>query len=131
MQKCRDCGETKPWIEFNKNKAKKSGYGTKCRECMKIYRHKHYRENKERLREEITTRKNYIKEWFREYKKTLSCSQCGFSHPAALDFHHTRDKENLVSMMASCGHSKQRILDEVAKCEILCANCHRIHHYEQ
>jgi hypothetical protein len=70
---------------------------------------------------------------FNEYKQGLSCSECGFSHPAALDFHH-RDpatKTDRVSGMAHNGRGWTRILAEIAKCEVLCANCHRILHHDE
>jgi len=58
------------------------------------------------------------------------CAQCGFdSHPAALDFNHTHGTKSF-----GIGNDPKRkwsdILAEIAKCEVLCANCHRIHTYE-
>jgi hypothetical protein len=66
------------------------------------------------------------------FKRTLKCTQCGFDHPAALDFHHTNpsEKENLVSKLVSSG-CFAAAMEEVQKCIVLCANCHRIHHYEE
>jgi len=37
----------------------------------------------------------------------------------------------IVSYMVRQKLSRQRILDEIAKCDILCANCHRKLHYEE
>jgi hypothetical protein len=56
------------------------------------------------------------------------CSRCGFDeHPAALDFHHRDDEEKLFSIGAGpCQYSWAKILEEIAKCDVLCANCHRI-----
>lgn len=64
-----------------------------------------------------------------ELKAGRSCGKCGFSDPRALDFHH-RDpslKEFQVSTKA-WQTSWKRLTDEAAKCDILCANCHRIEH---
>lgn len=74
-----------------------------------------------------------IRDWFRsEILSQYKCIQCGEDHPACLDFHHrdptTKDKE--VSRMLSLNHGKERILNEVAKCDVLCANCHRKLHYK-
>lgn len=73
--------------------------------------------------------KKSTRDWLQVYKSTLSCAQCGESHPACLDFHHNRDKDSSVADMAWQGFSKDRILSEIAKCVVLCANCHRKIHY--
>lgn len=65
------------------------------------------------------------REWYTAYKKTLKCSICNESDPRCLDFHH-RDK---TTKLFNVGHyytrSKANILKEIAKCDILCSNCHR------
>ena len=55
------------------------------------------------------------------------CVDCGYNeHPAALDFDHMPGTEKLFNI----GQEKHRALDqllaEIAKCELVCANCHRI-----
>ena len=66
---------------------------------------------------------------FQEYKASLSCEVCGFSHPAALDFHHPDpNKEAHVADMINA-RSFDRTLEEVLKCRCLCSNCHRIEHW--
>ena len=71
------------------------------------------------------------KQWYKDYKANQSCERCGFSHPAALQFHHRdpKTKKHQVCRMVSSGHSVKAILAEIAKCEVLCANCHHIEHY--
>lgn len=78
-------------------------------------------------------RKRDIQAWYQEYKTTLKCSHCPENHPACLDFHHVNpgEKELTVSTMAGHGRSIQKILEEIAKCIVLCANCHRKLHAEQ
>ena len=73
------------------------------------------------------------KEWFWKYKATLSCESCGFSHPAAIQFHHKDEstKDGEVSRMVNQNLNKKTILEEITKCEVLCANCHAIHHYDE
>ena len=75
--------------------------------------------------------KRRTKEWFAEYKSTLKCQRCGFSHPAVLQFHHASgDKSGQVGRMVQQNLNREVILREIAKCEVLCANCHAILHYE-
>lgn len=57
-----------------------------------------------------------------------SCARCGFDGDmAALDFHHLRDKEFTIA-----GGMTSKAWDvlkaEARKCELICANCHRIEH---
>lgn len=64
--------------------------------------------------------------------KEKGCAKCGFQHPAALDFHHvSEDKETSIATVFQKKWSLARVQKEVAKCILLCANCHRIHHYNE
>jgi hypothetical protein len=92
---------------------------------------KYYEANKEKvIKANGLVRKRNRERWS-ELKSKLQCSRCGFSHPAALDFHHeTRDNHKSVYRLASSGLYKQAIR-EIQKCSVLCANCHRITHAEE
>lgn len=64
-------------------------------------------------------------------KIEAGCAVCGFNdHPAALDFNHVRG-EKLFNISMDPKRAKHLIEAEMAKCEILCANCHRIHTSEE
>jgi hypothetical protein len=53
------------------------------------------------------------------------CERCGYDKcAAALEFHHLRDKEQDLSRMIRSG-AISKILKEVEKCILICANCHR------
>lgn len=75
-------------------------------------------------------KKNQI--WLKQLKKTLCCSKCGENHPACLDFHHNdpKMKKYNIHKMSGKGCSQETILEEIAKCTILCSNCHRKHHWK-
>lgn len=65
-------------------------------------------------------------------KVKSGCTVCNYSDdPVALDFHHKNPKNKFmgVSTMITQGYSTDRIMDEIDKCEILCANCHSIKEY--
>jgi len=63
-------------------------------------------------------------------KLDRGCAECGYAaHSAALDFNHVRgDKTFSISQDPKIAMHK--LLSEIDKCEILCANCHRVHTYE-
>ena len=59
------------------------------------------------------------------------CVRCEESHPSCLDFHH-RDRGTKDADIATMRRfSVVRLLAEIAKCDVLCANCHRKHHYDE
>lgn len=60
------------------------------------------------------------------------CSRCPETHPACLDFHHRDPATKSFNIGEHYGkHRWKRILEEVAKCDILCSNCHRKLHYAE
>lgn len=63
----------------------------------------------------------------RDYKALKKCQDCGEGDPLFLDFDHKdrSQKSYNVSDHARIGYSLARILKEVEKCDVVCANCHR------
>jgi len=60
--------------------------------------------------------------------KSQPCADCGKTfHYAAMDFDHVRDIKRVdISRMIRTGYSVAAIEQELKKCEVVCANCHRI-----
>ena len=56
------------------------------------------------------------------------CIKCGESDPSCLDFHHRDPSTKEGDLGRVRRFSIKRILAEIAKCDVLCANCHRKHH---
>lgn len=62
--------------------------------------------------------------------KDNPCVDCGGRfHPEAMHFDHLRDKKRGIADLTTC--SVSRILDEVQKCELVCANCHAVRTYNR
>lgn len=74
-------------------------------------------------------RKVEVRCWYNEFKKNLGCSRCPERHPACLTFHHLGGKDMDVSRMVQEGYCIETILAEIAKCVVLCANCHAKEHF--
>lgn len=128
---CFKCQQDLPLSSFNKNSSKKDGLAHECRECKKLYQRKFYLDNKQDHILKANSRKQELRRKLKELKSTLKCN-CGESHPACLQFHHINDdKEIEVSTAVSLGWSWYKIVKEIEKCQVLCANCHFKLHYEE
>jgi len=63
----------------------------------------------------------------REFMAGRSCVDCGNTNLLVLEFDHVRGtKRYEISIMLNAGFAWARIVEEIAKCEIRCANCHRV-----
>lgn len=94
------------------------------------YRREHYRRNKESYKAKAkawTAAANIEnRRKVREYLSIHSCVDCGEPDVVVLEFDHVRgEKRNSISVMMSRGCTWATIEDEIAKCEVRCANCHR------
>lgn len=100
------------------------------RDLQKGYQKAHYARNRQRLIQEAAERKRRNARWLAEYKKKLKCSRCPEDHPACLDFHHRDPDAKIMSICnaANSGWGVEKILEEMAKCDVLCSNCHRKEH---
>ena len=75
--------------------------------------------------------KQEFKKRLTEIKVSTGCIDCGNKNPIVLDFDHLKDKKYNVSRMIHDGFSWAAIKKEIAKCEVVCANCHRIRTHER
>jgi hypothetical protein len=78
-----------------------------------------------------TKRKRMLSRWRKEIKMQLKCEKCGIADYRVLDFHHNNNKRFDIANAAGGGFSKESTLTEIKKCNVLCANCHRIEHYKE
>ena len=90
----------------------------------------HYK-NRDRDRPYTEDRKRRHRAWVYEQKEAAGCGQCGEDDGRCLDFHHREDERKWlkVSLMVTYGYAKEKLEKEIAKCDVLCANCHRLEHY--
>lgn len=95
------------------------------------YSRDYYLKNGEKVRKRASELKREKRKEWAEFKSTIKCTNCGFSHSAAIDFHHVdRTNHKSVNLLAQQGKYKEAV-EEIKKCIPLCANCHRIVHYEE
>ena len=98
---------------------------------------KYYEANKAlvkaRSRERTTRTRKLVRAWLFEYLKTHPCVDCGETNPIILEFDHRADatKHFNIGDVSHKGTSLRRVQEEVAKCEVRCANCHRKKTYRE
>jgi len=115
----KDCQEANPQSVHNfriKRTNKKTGritYHSFCKICERLLNEKSL---------------NAKKQWRRQYLMTHSCSLCGYDDWRALEFHHLKGKYKTVAYLVRSAHI-DKMIEEIAKCQILCRNCHMNLHY--
>jgi hypothetical protein len=129
MRKCAICKVEKDESEYNKKSNRKDGLQVHCRECNRQRSRNYYKNNHDKQLKEVYKRKRRVinehRKFLFDFYKKNPCVDCGETDPLVLELDHQRDKIMEVSRMISGGWSKQKVLDEIAKCEVRCANCHR------
>jgi len=104
----------------------------KSKEDQLASQRRHYQNNKESIKVATKTHKAGKKSEWREYKKTLSCTKCSENHIATLDFHHvvrSPDNKKIYALIRNGAYAA--VFEEIKKCIVLCANCHRKLHHEE
>lgn len=101
-----------------------------CAACKKMYDRDWYRRNKPLHGAAVARRNARIRARNRRLlkrAKAVPCADCGVRYEAVvMDFDHVRGvKRANVSLLAGSGASEEAILAEIAKCDVVCANCHR------
>lgn len=131
---CRKCNQEKPLEEFGfraKNADKRSN---KCKECVRNDTQAWREADPERYRlskqasQQATAAVN--KAWIRDYLQSHPCVDCDESDWVVLEFDHLGDKTEALGRMIH-RLSLKRIKEEVMKCNVVCANCHRRRTYNR
>lgn len=133
---CTKCHEEKQISEFAFKSKKANLHHARCKPCVKENFDKYYLENKERVITRIKTSnkkcKDKLRKIVRDHLSKNPCVDCGESDIIVLEFDHVRGtKLHNISNMVQQGHGLNALLEEMAKCEVRCANCHRRQTYKR
>jgi len=136
MKRCGICKQDRPKTEYNVANNRKDGLQSHCRECNKIRSKAYYSRNtvahKLETKKRNKVRFKEIKEQLFNYYLNHPCEECGETNPLVLEFDHQHSKSDNISNMLMSKTSWKRIMEEIHKCKVLCANCHKIKtHKEQ
>ena len=129
---CIGCGQERDAEQdFNFRDKNRGIRQTKCKYCQSQISKQHYMQNKQsyferaRSRDALIIQDNQRK--LAEYLRSHPCVDCGQIDVRVLEFDHVHgNKSYNIARMISEGFSWSTIEVEIAKCEVRCANCHRI-----
>lgn len=125
MKFCPTCKQNKPVSEFGKHSKRKDGLQSTCKSCQSGYGKARYQQSKlqYRLRDDALRARN--QKAVRVYLESHPCVDCGETDSEVLTFDHVRGKKlGNLSDMVKHSWGLTTIFDEIAKCEVRCANCH-------
>ncbi len=130
-KRCTKCKKDKPISQFS-FKIKALGlHHYQCKKCTRELIRKHYTNNKKYYVEKSKKRNSIIKleilNFIQSYLLKHPCIDCGETDPVVLEFDHKhkKDKFKEVSLLIRGRYPIQIVKNEMQKCEIRCANCHR------
>src|SRR4051812_5038084 len=101
---------------------------TIARPCRATYKQEYYALNRQRYIEAAVQRRTALAAeraaYLIEFFATHPCVECGEADPVVLEFDHLGDRSfNIAKGLRD--RSWPALLDEIAKCDVVCANCHR------
>lgn len=97
-----------------------------CKAAASSYSKEYRARHPKRMADATKRHRDKKRDRIQAVKLERGCQDCGYNtHPAALDFDHVRgDKSAGLAHMWSSTWDK--IAEEIEKCEVVCANCHRV-----
>ena len=116
MKTCTKCGQFKALADFSAHPQKRDGLQSQCRKCQQDC---------------FAARAKEKRDWLQAVKLDRGCedSECSGhpEDPVALDFDHVHG-EKVASLSSMAGENKPwaLLMAEVEKCDVVCANCHRV-----
>ena len=125
FRRCGRCGRQLPFSAFARYGAGLQSY---CRRCKREYDAEWYRTNKAKRKAKVRADRLSQVEWLDSLKRDKPCGDCGRIYPPyVMEWDHLpgTEKTLVLSDVRRAAHSRERILREIAKCELVCANCHR------
>lgn len=129
---CSKCSLAKPLSEFSLvHPRKRNGkLRADCKECVRKRGRAYYERDPDRylynIRKVHAKARAAAKQYVSDYLSSHPCVDCGETDPVVMEFDHVRgEKINNVSAMVAKAYRLWRIEQEIEKCDVRCANCHR------
>lgn len=130
IKTCIVCKLEKLNSQFNKNKNHKDGLSKFCRDCGKSFNKTYYENNKRKSHDKRNDyrkkQRELCKKIIWDHLKSHPCVDCGEDDPVVLEFDHIKGvKAHNICNMRAQGYALVTLMDEINKCVVRCANCHK------
>jgi hypothetical protein len=117
-QVCNDCMRILLASDFHRGQSR-------CKECRQAYIKRRGDLHRQQTRRARDKRRAAARAYVIEILRAGACTDCGSVDPAVLEFDHIRPKTMEVGRLVREGYRLERVKAEIARCELVCANCHR------
>jgi len=132
MKICTKCKKEKNLDEFNYKNKLLNLHHSECKQCTRLFVKNHYNNNKEYYLKKTRIRNLKLRkkatDHIIQHLQNNPCLDCGETDIVVLDFDHNRDKFTKIKAVSSLVRASRplsEIKEEIKKCEVRCANCHR------
>lgn len=123
MKQCAKCRHTKTIDSFYRDRRRKGGYSPHCKACNNQYRKKNQHKNQYSFQTKRIEDNRFL---LSQYLQNHPCVDCREGDIVVLEFDHVRGNKRFgISYMVSHGYRWETILEEIAKCDVVCSNCHK------
>jgi hypothetical protein len=128
---CRRCGRLTRLSDFHRRGSK--GTQAWCKTCRQEYDHAYHLRTQALRLEQKRRRRQELNEWYRQLKSAKPCADCGGSfHHAAMQWDHLPGTEKVAEVSTLFRRGRMKAFRrELAKCELVCANCHAVRSFER
>lgn len=126
QQICICCDVNKTSGQFFIDNRKKNGLDSYCKLCRNTYNKKQRTKHMKKRRMHSYNKRKLYAEYLDQLKTNRPCADCGRIFPScSMDFDHIKGHKKF-SIGSGRSMSKKKVLQEINKCELVCANCHRV-----
>jgi hypothetical protein len=128
---CSRCKTSFPIDEFRFRNIGKNLRHSYCRACRSLIVKDHYQRNKDAYLRRNARFRLRNSEIIREHK-SKPCADCGVQYPYyVMDFDHRQSETKVINLANASRMTRPKILEEIAKCDVVCSNCHRERTYQR
>lgn len=125
---CPQCKQTKNQEEYSKHARRSDGLQSICKACKQQLDRTYYQDHKwQKIAYNKQVRRAAVA-WLEEVKVCHGCCCCQETEGCCLQFHHVRGTKDADISVKAGNWSRAKIVEELRKCVVVCANCHiKIH----
>ena len=129
MKRCYRCQQTKDLTDFHRGRLRADGLQTVCKACRAQMDSERYRVARAAgvPWKRSNPKKVSTQAWIVGLKAGQACTDCRrVFPPAAMQWDHLPGTAKIADVSGLRDRSREAILAEIAKCELVCVNCHTI-----